>query len=376
MSDIVTTARTARELLAKGLGALQANPNVPSQYLEAAEPIAAAMGALHTIERTGGAEVVSASAQALDAVRRALSLLQAQATSDPAMMSVMETVASSLSHVFALTKMQSSAAAAPTAAAPTAAAPYVPPVQPQAPAGWQQPAPQPAAAPVQPAAWQPPAQPTPYAPPQAAPMAPQPAPYAPPPQPAPYAPPPQPAAYAPPMPAAQAAPYSPPPQPVQQAWQPPAPVAQPAQPPQPQQPAALPAQPQPVAQQVPPGQASSPYAVTSSYPRVEAELGTHSPSNFYKGLAGNDVVDHGGIFIATYKIPRVGETLRVHVSLPGGYEFEAVGVVRWTRESRDSMTTDIAPPGFGLQFTQISPEARQLVYRYARNREPLFHDDL
>ena len=37
---------------------------------------------------------------------------------------------------------------------------------------------------------------------------------------------------------------------------------------------------------------------------------------------------------------------------------------------------DSAPPGFGAQFTEITPEARQLVYRYVRNREPLFHDDL
>ena len=36
---------------------------------------------------------------------------------------------------------------------------------------------------------------------------------------------------------------------------------------------------------------------------------------------------------------------------------------------------DDAPPGFGAQFTQITPEARQLVYRYVRNREPIFHDD-
>ena len=33
-------------------------------------------------------------------------------------------------------------------------------------------------------------------------------------------------------------------------------------------------------------------------------------------------------------------------------------------------------PGYGAQFTQISQEGRQLVYRYVRNREPLFHDDL
>jgi hypothetical protein len=107
---------------------------------------------------------------------------------------------------------------------------------------------------------------------------------------------------------------------------------------------------------------------------VEAELGAHSTTNFYKGLSGNDVVDSGGIFIATYNIPDIGTPLSVKVSLPGGYEFEALAVVRWTRDSPQSGAD--GSPGFGAQFTQISPEARQLVYRYVRNREPLFHDDL
>lgn len=107
---------------------------------------------------------------------------------------------------------------------------------------------------------------------------------------------------------------------------------------------------------------------------VEAELGAHSPTNFYKGLSGNDVVDAGGIFVATYKIPALGTRLMIRVSLPGGYEFEAMGLVRWTRETAEAGAD--APPGFGAQFTQISQEGRQLVYRYARNREPLFHDDL
>ena len=37
---------------------------------------------------------------------------------------------------------------------------------------------------------------------------------------------------------------------------------------------------------------------------VAAELGAHSPSNFYKGLSGNDIVDHGGLFVSTYKLPQ------------------------------------------------------------------------
>jgi uncharacterized protein (TIGR02266 family) len=105
----------------------------------------------------------------------------------------------------------------------------------------------------------------------------------------------------------------------------------------------------------------------------DAELGAHSPTNFYKGLSGNDVIDSGGLFIATYQIPNIGRNVHLKVSLPGGYEFEAAGIVRWTREAQNPGVD--APPGFGVQFTNISPEGRQLVYRYVRNREPIFHDD-
>lgn len=105
---------------------------------------------------------------------------------------------------------------------------------------------------------------------------------------------------------------------------------------------------------------------------VEAALGAHSATNFYKGLSGSDVIDGGGLFIATYQIPPIGQQLWIKVALPGGYEFEATGEVVWTRENGSGD----APPGFGARFREISPEARQLVYRYVKNREPLFHDDL
>lgn len=107
---------------------------------------------------------------------------------------------------------------------------------------------------------------------------------------------------------------------------------------------------------------------------INAELGALSASNFYKGLSGNDIIDHGGLFVSTYKLPKIGQSVRLKVSLPGGYEFEANAVVRWRREASDAGSD--APPGFGAQFTEITAEARQLVYRYVRNREPLFHDDL
>jgi uncharacterized protein (TIGR02266 family) len=103
---------------------------------------------------------------------------------------------------------------------------------------------------------------------------------------------------------------------------------------------------------------------------VVVELGTHSTSNFYKGLGGNDVIEHGGIFVATYKVLKIGTTVTLRVLLPGDYEFTASAVVQWVREGGSS------EPGYGARFQQISAEGRQLVYRYTRNREPMFYDDL
>lgn len=109
---------------------------------------------------------------------------------------------------------------------------------------------------------------------------------------------------------------------------------------------------------------------------VDAALGAHSATNFYKGLAGGDVVASGGLFVATYQVPAVGEHLLLRVSMPGGYEFEAKGIVAWTREVRVSSTSSGATPGFGARFSEVPDEGRALIQRYVRNREPLFHDDL
>jgi uncharacterized protein (TIGR02266 family) len=298
MSDPVTLARTARESLARGLNALQADPNIPQHLVELAAPIAQAMGALHQIERSGGAQVAPHAQTALANVQGALAQLQSAPPQYAAVGAAMEAVAGALGSVHALSR---SAPVAP----PPAAAPQPPAAQPQQQAF----APQAQAFPQQQYAPQP--APQQWAPPQQH-----------------YAPQPQ---YAQ-APAAQAA------------------QAQPRTAPVPQQ------------QPAPSGDA------------VPAELGAHSPSNFYKGLSGNDIVDHGGLFVSTYKLPKLGTRVRLRVSLPGGYEFEANAVVRWRREPSDASTD--APPGFGAQFTDITPEARQLVYRYVRNREPMFHDDL
>ena len=336
LSDIATTAKSARESLARGLSALQSDPNIPAHLVELATPIAQAMSALHQIERSNGTQLSPHAETALSNVRTALSQLQAQPNVHPAVSQAMESVAGSLGLVHALSKLVGQA-------------------------------PQPAAQPQPAAAYGAP-------PPQQQ--------YAPPPQQQQYAPPPQ-QQYAPPP---QQQQYAPPPQQQYAPAQPP----QPAFPP----PAHQPVQPMPAAAPDPFAPQRSPMAATAVAPNqaavgmpmsanppapapvgnapvVAAELGAHSPSNFYKGLSGNDIIDHGGLFVSTYMIPKIGSPVRLRVSLPGGYEFEANAVVQWAREQGGD-----APPGFGARFTQITPEARQLVYRYVRNREPLFHDDL
>jgi len=306
MSDPVTLARTARESLARGLNALQADPNVPQNLVELAAPIAQAMGALHQIERSGGAQVAPHAQNALANVQGALAQLQAAPAQHAAVAAAMEAVAGALGSVHALSR---SAPVAP----PPAAAPQAPQAAPPAQV-WAQP--------------------------EARQVAPQ----------------------APAFPQQQYA------QPAQQQWAQQQQQQYAAQAQYAQTAVAPPAQARPQTAPVPQQQPAP------SGDAIAAELGAHSPSNFYKGLSGNDIVDHGGLFVSTYKLPKLGTRVRLRVSLPGGYEFEANAVVKWQREPSDASTD--APPGFGAQFTDITPEARQLVYRYVRNREPMFHDDL
>ncbi|WP_437732893.1 hypothetical protein [Sorangium sp. So ce1335] len=354
MSEPAQLAKSARELLAAALNALQSNGSVSPQVEALAEPIAKAMGIMHRIERSGG-QALDGSDVALGHVRDVLNRLQSITVPDPVVDVLMEHVASSLSKVHALSRAQAAAAQAP---APVAVA-APPPV---------------AVAP--------------------APVAAAPAPVAAPPPVAVAAPPPVAVAAPPPIVApAPVAVVAPAPVAAVPA---PVPAAAPAHLqqtlPSPQQPRHAPAPPAPPAadaRRAPPFQATVPSAdhrappfqatVPSADHRapaavVDVELGALTPSNFYKGLAGNDIIEHGGIFVATYKIPPIGTPVTLRVRLPGNYEFTASATVRWTREASGSR--DSVEPGFGARITQISAEGRQLVSRFTRNREPLFYDDL
>ena len=133
MSQAEKLAKTSRENLGAALNALQTSVDVPQSLMAVADPIADAMGALHRIERSQGADM-STKDVALKNVRAALDLLQALDINHPALDIVMDKVAGCLTSVHQLSRLQPTAAPAPAPA----------PVPAPTPAFAQQPAPAPA----------------------------------------------------------------------------------------------------------------------------------------------------------------------------------------------------------------------------------------
>ena len=103
---------------------------------------------------------------------------------------------------------------------------------------------------------------------------------------------------------------------------------------------------------------------------VEANLGATTQSNFYVGFSGE--IAHGGVFLATYEALSKDTSVSMLVTLPGGFEFECDGYVRFVRDPMDFMSE--AEPGMGIQFEGLSDEARGLVLRFIRKRPPIFYD--
>ena len=103
---------------------------------------------------------------------------------------------------------------------------------------------------------------------------------------------------------------------------------------------------------------------------VEANLGATTQSNFYVGFSGE--IAHGGVFLATYEAFPKDTSVRMLVTLPGGFEFECDGYVRFVRDPMDFMSE--SEPGMGIQFEGLSDEARDLVLRFIKKRPPIFYD--
>ena len=323
MSDPVSAAKSARESLARALSAIQSDAAVPPHVMAVAEPISNAMGALFQIERSGGAAASTRGPVALEAVRRALGLLQQHPRTIPRCRSRSRrwparsrwcTASPERGGARAASGRRTRAGLRPTGAASGYA--------PGPPAAYQQPPARPQAYPAGP-----PAQP--------------------------YAAPPQ----------------QPPPQPHRPT----------------RRPTSLPWAHRPLrsrrAAACSGATACTPSPSTGGPRRALGSKPSSAPTasrTFYKGLSRQ-------------RRRRARRPLRRHLQHPAhrpdGHAARVdAGRLRVRRARRREVDARngrlrsggrrTAQPGFGAQFTQITPEARQLVYRYVRNREPLFHDDL
>jgi len=83
-------------------------------------------------------------------------------------------------------------------------------------------------------------------------------------------------------------------------------------------------------------------------------------------------ISEGGIFISTLSAPAIGEQIEVKLPLVDGEDtITILGIVRWHRRTPDGTVT-----GCGMQFTDLSEEAKQSIEELIRilRKEPLFVD--
>jgi len=106
-------------------------------------------------------------------------------------------------------------------------------------------------------------------------------------------------------------------------------------------------------------------------PRVQlvTAVNLFSASNFFVGFSSD--ISEGGVFVSSYSLEPVGAEVSVSLGLPGGYEINARGVVRWIRDPRDPENSE--PPGMGIEFVELDDEARGLIAEFVELREPQFH---
>ncbi len=106
-------------------------------------------------------------------------------------------------------------------------------------------------------------------------------------------------------------------------------------------------------------------------PRFDVVLDAASSSTFYRGLDGDDVVRHGGVFVATYaKLPPLGSAITLGFEFPGGVRAECQGRVAWTQEHLGDHT----PAGFGAKLVGPSSDLCQMIAQFIRYREPLVRE--
>jgi hypothetical protein len=109
----------------------------------------------------------------------------------------------------------------------------------------------------------------------------------------------------------------------------------------------------------------------SALPRFDVALDATSPSTFWRSMDGDDVVRHGGVFVATYaKLPPLGAILALGLEFPGGVRTECQAQVSWVQEHLGDET----PAGFGARLSSPSSDLCATIAQFVRYREPLVRE--
>ena len=109
----------------------------------------------------------------------------------------------------------------------------------------------------------------------------------------------------------------------------------------------------------------------TALPRFDVALDSSSPSCFWRSLDGDDVVRHGGIFVATYaKLPPLGAIIQLAIGFPGGVRSECQAQVSWVQEHLGDET----PAGFGAKLMNPTEDLCAMVAQFVRFREPLVRE--
>jgi len=102
-------------------------------------------------------------------------------------------------------------------------------------------------------------------------------------------------------------------------------------------------------------------------PRVDAYVCTDlcSEREIWTGLTMN--ISEGGLFVATHVILPIGTYVSLHLEI-AGTRILTLGEVRWARAYTGD---DDVPPGLGVRFIGLPPEATARIADYVKTATPL-----
>src|SRR4051794_7079407 len=103
---------------------------------------------------------------------------------------------------------------------------------------------------------------------------------------------------------------------------------------------------------------------------VFSQVDMHTESNFFSGYSGG--LSDGGVFVVTYAPLKLGQSVEVELSLPGGLFISATGRVAFLR-APSQHNAELAP-GAGIVFEDIATPARRAAESFMLRREPTFVD--